>query len=479
MPEIMNVTNPVPGYDNAAGNRSIPITTNDPNVQNIPDPSRVTRPDANTGEHQTATSGEHLPSQVRFDSNFQDFLQRVRDSETPSRELARILSGARAIVSSGLRAGSAEDLALVARMLQMSEAEFLQFLKDQFASGTRFGGALFDLLRDAYRQADSQGVRNDILQFLKQYSDWSSTAHIEGNLLRNLTRIAAYMPRSWGGKVADLAGLLKNGIAAGDRAGNLKLLQGQILPYLSEYVSRTHDMGKARSILTLLTLDIARYENGSEDGLLQAFHQLLNHGPLRDSLNGLSDQGLLRLLQDSTFARASQNDLFADRLAAAAGQALRGGTSADAQDAFRSLVSSLLVNESVYMNVNHYLIPLEWKGRMMFSEMWVDPDAERDDRQPEQDGGRTLRLLLKADIQSLGLFDIVLTCRNDSVDLRVRCPEKVAPFSAVIREALSGILRDNGLEAGSVQVEKLDRPLTVSEIFPKIFEGMDSINVKV
>ena len=116
---------------------------------------------------------------------------------------------------------------------------------------------------------------------------------------------------------------------------------------------------------------------------------------------------------------------------------------------------------------------------MKFSEMWVDPDAERDDRQPEQDGGRTLRLLLKADIQSLGLFDIVLTCRNDSVDLRVRCPEKVAPFSAVIQGALSGILRDNGLEAASVQVEKLDRPLTVSEIFPKIFEGMDSINVKV
>ena len=65
------------------------------------------------------------------------------------------------------------------------------------------------------------------------------------------------------------------------------------------------------------------------------------------------------------------------------------------------------------------------------------------------------------------------------MDLRVRCPEKAAPFSAVIRDALSGILRDNGLEAGSVQVEKMDRPLTVSEIFPKIFEGMDSINVKV
>jgi hypothetical protein len=55
----------------------------------------------------------------------------------------------------------------------------------------------------------------------------------------------------------------------------------------------------------------------------------------------------------------------------------------------------------------------------------------------------------------------------------------VAPFSEVIRGSLTGILTDNGLNAGSVDVEKMVRPLTVSEIFPKIFDGKDSINVRV
>ena len=41
------------------------------------------------------------------------------------------------------------------------------------------------------------------------------------------------------------------------------------------------------------------------------------------------------------------------------------------------------------------------------------------------------------------------------------------------------IVTEPVLRYSILEVEKLDRPLTVSEIFPKIFEGMDSINVKV
>ena len=42
---------------------------------------------------------------------------------------------------------------------------------------------------------------------------------------------------------------------------------------------------------------------------------------------------------------------------------------------------------------------------------------------------------------------------------------------------LSRILTENGLSAGAVQVQVMERPLTLSEVFPKIFEGENSINV--
>ena len=481
MPEIMNVTNPVPAREPAAANRSIPNTAYDPGIQNVPNPGRVNRSDSNSGQQHAA--GEQPGSfPLRYDSNFQSFLQRVSESgDSVSADLLRALTGGtRTTVSSGLRAGSAGDLSQILDLLRMNEGEFLRFFQDQSISASRFGGAFFAALRNAYRAADSQGLRSDILQFLKQYGDFSSTAHIEDNLLRGLNRIVSSLPRSWGAQVADFTGQLQNSMLAGDRAGALKLLQGQIIPYLSDYISRSHDMGRVRSALSMLTLDIARYESGSQEGMLQALRRLFDHPSLRGALGdlrGSEDAALLRMLKNTPFERLGRNNPFADRLASAADMPLRGSAGAEAQERFGAMVASLLVNESVYMPLNHFILPLVWNERMMYSEIWVDPDADRDDR-PREDGERTLRFLLKADVESLGLFDIVITSRGSSVDLAVRCPESVAPFSDVIRASLSGILADNGFSAGAVDVEKMVKPLTVSEIFPKIFSGKDSVNVR-
>jgi hypothetical protein len=343
--------------------------------------------------------------------------------------------------------------------------------------GGRFSGPLFTLLRDAYRNAESEGMRGDILLFLKRYGDYSSSEHIEGNLLRNLNRMARAIPASYGSQLIELVAQLENGIASGDRAGSLKLLLGKILPFMSDYVGRTHDLGYARSLLTLLTLDISRYESGSRESLLQAFHQLKNYATLRDRLGALDESGLLRLLQSSSFAKAPTENLFANQLAAAAAHALRGGSGMEAQTAFRELVSAFLVNESVYMPINHVLVPLNWNGKMMFSELWVDPDAEGSGQGDGKDA-HTLRILFKLDIQVLGFFDMVLTCRGETVDLQIQCPERVVPFAPVVERSVGEILARNGYKS-QVRVRKMERPLSISEVFPKVFAGKDSVNVKV
>ena len=51
MPDLLGVTNPVPGHDSNNVNRNMPVSPNDPRIQNAPDPSRVSRPD-NRSERQ-------------------------------------------------------------------------------------------------------------------------------------------------------------------------------------------------------------------------------------------------------------------------------------------------------------------------------------------------------------------------------------------------------------------------------------------
>ncbi len=473
MPEITRATNPVPGYDVANNNRNAPVSPNDPRIQNIPDPSKVVRPDGRTDQQD---SGDIVRA-PRYDSNVQTFFERLRATPGLTETLARVFSGRGAVVSSGIGEGLAAEMSRILEMLQMNESQLTVFLKNQLQSGARFGGALFSLLRSVYNSTQAEGLRTDILSFLKRYSDFSSTGHIQGNIMRSLSGMARAIPASWANPLLELIGKLQNSMDAGDRAGSLKLLQGQIFPYMSDYIEKTHDMGAARSLLTFLTLDIARYENGSEEGLLQSFRQLSNYGVLREKLGGLDDASVMRLLRNTDFVSEAGKNQFADRMAAASARALRGEGSAELQSAFRDIVSALLINESVYMPLSHILIPMQWDGRMMFSELWVDPDADRE-QDAVQEGGNTLRFLFKMDIQQLGLFDVVLSCRGESVDLRVYCPQTVAPFSRVIEGALTGILTDNGLSPASIQVSQMEKPLTISEVFPRIFEGMNSINVK-
>ena len=376
MPDLLGATNPVPGYDGSMSNRTIGLTPDsaqNPQIQNVPDPSRVTGADGRTEQQNAGNMGD---SSVRYDSNFQTFLQRLREAASLLQGLSRLFAGREGtVVLSGMSEGIAAELSQALEMLKMDEGELLKFLTGQFKAGTRFSGALFALLRNAYSRASSEGVRADILNFLRSYSDYSSTAHIEGNLLRNMAGMADAMPASWGEKLRDLLSLLENGIAAGDRQGNLALLQQRVFPYMSSYVSHTHDLGTARALLSLMALDVARYENGSLERLLEAFHQLSGYGTPKSQLGGIDDQSLLNLLKNSEFNKASPAKDFADRLASAAVRALRGEGSAEVQQIFRQFMEAMLINESVYMPVNHFLIPLEMDGRMLFSELWVDPDA--------------------------------------------------------------------------------------------------------
>ena len=477
MPDLLGATNPVPGYDKTAINRNITVSPDNTQIQNVPDPSKVVRADGRTEQQDSNLQGD---GGIRYDSNFQTFLQRLRDTPGLADSLARIFSGREGIVvSSGLSAGIAEEIGRLLEMLRMDESQLLDFLQGQFKTGTRFGGALFALLRNAYDRAASDGVRTDILQFLKAYVDFDSTKHIEGNLLRDLQSMADAMPASWAEKLRDLTAQLQNGIAAGNRQGNLQLLQREIFPYMSSYVERTHDMGTPRALLTMLALNVARYENGSEEKLLEGFHQLSGYGTLKGQLGGIDDQSLLLLLKNRGGGDSKAVE-FSNHLASAAARAFRGEGSAEVQQAFQNLIAAMLVNESVYMPINHYLLPLEWDGRMLFSELWVDPNAE-DEQNRGGDGGarNTMRFLFKMDVQGLGLFDVILAAQGTDVDVQIACPDKAAPFSKQIGDAVSQILARNDLRPARVAVRRMDRPVTLTEVFPKIFEGKNSINVKI
>ena len=474
MANIVSVTNPVPGQE--ANTYRSPIAPNDPQIQNIPDPTRVGRPDARSDRQDTANTNLTR----RYDSYFQTFLQALRSSGSVSETMARFLLAASGMsVTSGMSAGISEELARFLQMLSVDPGELFALLKGQLTSSGRFHGALFDALREAMNNNPSASLKEDILQFLKKFNDFSSTPHIEQNMQRSLRQMSWFMPRSFSEELQKQLAELDALISQGSRGGALTLLQGKIVPGLASYVSQIHDRGIARSLMSLLTLDIARYENGGPQNMLQAFYQLLGYTPFKSRFGSMDTTELLRFLQESASTPNTPSNPLAAQLPQLAAQAMRGEGGGELRQVFQMLIDSILVNQSVYMPLMHAMLPVEMDGRTMFSELWVDPDSESGAGGGGRAGEKEMRLLLKFDIQELGLFDLVLTYRGDSVSASLLCPEGLGGFADLFEQKIASFAAQEGLTADAIRAAPMVRPLAISEVFPKIFERKDSINVAI
>lgn len=478
MADLLGATNRVPGYDGVNNNRPqpAPARPSDPQVQNVPDPARVTRADGRT-EQQDA--GNALQSDVlRYDSNLQTFLEQLRQMPELAQVMEKALLQLRGVVSTpGLQQGVAKELAEFLQMLQLDADGFRQMFMEQVQAGNRFSGALFSLLRQTYHVLNGEQARVAVLEFAKRYIDYSATGHIGKSMLSLLKQMPGYLPQSWRGRLEEMTARLENGLAAGARAENLALLQQEIIPYLGNYVERSHDLGALRALLNLLVLSTARYENGAEGPLLLAFRQLGSFGGLLGGLNNLDDAAVLKLLRENDFARAADS-AFAQGFAKAADQALRGTFGPDARDSFAQVIHSLLINESVYMPLNHMFFPVEWNGKMMYSELWVDPDAE-DENSGKENPGDKIQFLFKLDLESLGFLEITLAARGEQVDLHIYGPDGVSANNEIIAGDMEKILARHQLKGNSIQVTKLETPLSLTQVFPNLFEGKRGVNVKV
>ncbi len=482
MANLMGITNPVPAYDSSANNHrqdQANIKPNDTRVQNIVDPTRVVRSDDRT-EQQAAKDMQNMA--LRYNSNLQSFIEQLKNSPDMAKELARMMTQMQNVVSTpGMAQGVTSELEAFLKMVQMNDKQFRDFFMTQMKTGNRFGGPLFDMLRNLLSSNSSENVQNSILNFAKRFSDFSSSKHIESELTRILAQIKDYIPASYHQKLDEMAAKLQAGIDSGDRAASLDVLKGEVLPYLSNYVERTNDMGHSRTMLSMLMLNIARYENGDNDALIQAFRQLSSFSTSLAELNKFDNTALMHLFNGTNFQQAVGDDVYSKNFAQIAQQAMNGNLGTEMREIFTEITRAMLLNESVYMTLNHTMIPMNYNGKMMFSEMWVDPNGKNNKGNEPfgKDDKNTIRFLFKLDIEKLGYVEITLAANKENVYIDVMGPNDIADNSDVISEDISNILADYGFNKQGVNVKELKKPLAITEVFPDLFKGGHNVNVKI
>ena len=474
MANILNVSSAIPGYDNNIKNN--PYTTVDANISNQIDPSKVIRPDGKTdaGQEQTANLG------LNYESNYENFMQMVKESPQLTQIFTQLIfSGETNLVEAGIGENFAQEVTGFFENMKMSEEEVLSFIKNQMSGSVRFKGAFFNLLRQAMNDTTSIDLKAGILDFAKKYSDMASGKHLLDTIATNIADIEKYMFKADRDILGNLYSKLNLNKKPGEIEQNIQLLKNEIIPFLSGYISKTHDMGKIRNLVSLLAFNTARYENGGLESVSKSFKRLLNFQAFSRYFKGVNEENLMQVLANTDFEKTAGKNDWADSFLNVIRAGVRGEGGMENKQIFEHIMNAILLNESVYMPVLHLMIPVELNGSFMFSEMWIDPEAEDTEENGSETQARKIKMLIKFDIKNVGLFDLILLYSEGKANIQLSYPEKLAPLEKVIEQGMNKIMADNNILPQTLNLKAGNSTQALSEIFPKLKERKNTINVRI
>ena len=224
---------------------------------------------------------------------------------------------------------------------------------------------------------------------------------------------------------------------------------------------------------------ISRYENGQQQGVLQAFEKLMDYQVFQRVFGDFDMTKIFRILENTEFEKASAQNSQMDQLAKIIVKGAEGEAGTENIQAFKQLMDAIVLNESVYMPLLHLLVPASVDGTMMFSEMWVDPDAEGGREKEDGSRERMIKGLVKFDIQDLGFFDLFFLCGEEKVSVQINIPPELEKDAGKIQSDIRRILEEHSLRPEEVLTGNSTASIPLTEAFTKLKERKNSINVSI
>lgn len=440
-------------------------------------PGRVQGPQIpGQSQVQGPEQGQQVQGQIDFESNYAAFVTRMRDALDLPEQLDQLLfkDGAQLLMS-----GNGEMQQVLNELfstIQMDDpSQLLQYFSTQQDVQAKFTGDFFNDLRGVLAGNISDNLKNAIQEFLKSYNDYSSGTHYLNQMQSSARDISSMLLKSYRGDFEDLLNQMDWNAEPGDTQANTELINNQIIPFLSKYVSRTHDYGSVRKASMLFVMYAAKYENGNKSVMEKLFSKIARNGDFQLLFKGEDAKASFAATEEAlkTQNSATQaSDLISNYLLKGA----QGSAGPEQISQYYKVLNNLLLNESMYMPLLHMLIPFRYQNKDVMSEMWVDPDA---DKKKSDGDAKTVKLLLKFNIEGLGNFDMITQMKERNVDMHLFVPETVKETPKNIQTKVGQILSNNGLSLRNIELGKKTRDIRVEEVFPEIREKESGINVAV
>lgn len=439
----------------------------------VPVPGKVKlSPESENAEQATQNSGQ---ANVNFESNYTSFVQKMYEGMQLSEDLEKLLfTDGRALQS----VGDSELQELFTELFTEIEAkepkELMDFVESQQQAQVKFTGELFDGLRNMLNQDISPVLRDTILDFIKSYNSYSSSEHVLNQLESLGDDIESLILPSQRESFNKLMEQLDREAVPGDTEKNTEVINKLIIPFLSRYVSKTHNYGPVRTASVLFSLYAVKYEDGNEEQLKQNFTKMIKHVDFRRFFKGDPEE-LLKKAMENLKPESEKSMSFTKMFTKFLQKGTEGSAGSENVEKYYKVLNHMLTNESVYMPLLHLIIPFRYQDKNVMSEMWVDPDAERE----KSDAAKKQKIFIKFSIQNLGNFELITMVDNGNVNMHIFLPPTLTEPQENISRSIQDILKNNGFNVTNMELGVLTRSHRVDEVFPEIKDKEKGINVAV
>jgi hypothetical protein len=362
-------------------------------------------------------------------------------------------------------------------MIPSSPEELRAMLKGQNQAAVKYSGAFFSILRQIMDSNSDLEAKASVMEFLRRYTDQSETPHMMENIKHLLENIKEKMYPDGRAQLEELLQNFAGGATKEEVAQNLDLLKGKVLPFLNLYVSRTNDRGNLRDLIVMLASYTGRCENGTPQRVQDALQDLMRYNVMNQYFTDVDTSALMAALQNTDYQKINKKQQWMQVLVSLLSDGIEGKAGSEQRALFQKIAQSILLNESVYMPLLHTMIPIQMQDRLMFAEMWVDPDARGDGSQAEQE--RMVQCLVKFHIEELGSFDLYFNYQRGELRMQIHCPNELKAQKKQITEDLTKMIAEHGLNAKELFVETNLPAISLTEAFPKLLERKNSVNVRI
>lgn len=472
MPDNIRITTPIPLQEGIG------------RISQLKNPGALQGVDASkAAQSNTETMGQNEGFEFLLSRNsvFSKFIEQLAQTPELSQNMKKIVLDLFGKTESARTENLSATMTQLADTMKMESGDMLTNLEFLGANQTKFSGKAFDTLRELLAQFPTDAAKEKLAEFLKAYDGFFSIGSTTEAITKELNVMRQQIPMPYSGQLQELANQLVTDHPVENMNQNLTLLKEKIVPFLSSYVSTTNDFGRVRDNITLLVHDLAQLNISSRDELSEKFHSLLDY--LRFDLNfsaAKTENMKALFIEHLNQSPEKPQNAFFESLVKALAEGSQHSPSQLSQSLYKDAVSSMLMDNSVYMPFQHMFLPVNYHGKFMFSEIWI----EKDDSAEKKNGYATeaakmTRMHLTFDIKSLGYFEATIELNQKRAQVRLNCPAELSADAKRISDSITEIFARNGLSAERVDVTTGKAPTVSQQILNKIYERKNIVDVTI